>query len=459
MTLLKKTIFSFLFRLAPFCFALFCFAPFLMAQSQSLSATNKELKLGVDRTEIYAPLLKGKRVALMVNQSSLSSTGQHTIDKLLSEQDQYEFKVVKLLSVEHGLRGKEEAGFGDSSHFIDPVTNLPILTLYGKTPEGKMRANPTAEQLEDIDIVIYDLQDVGVRFFTYTVSMHYLLDSLQENGKSLMIFDRPNPLGDQVYGPILKENWMSGIGIDPVPMVHGLTSGEFAKMIVGEGWLTHFDYQSFKHHRDPTYQLNSAQLTVIPMENYHHNQAYSLPIAPSPNLRTDRALALYPSLALFEATSVNSGRGSDFPFEQLGFNNERFKKNRCYFVDQSIKKGGWPQAGKTVCGEKLEQPIENIKPTMAYFVEWFRVFKENGYQTIATPEMEKHYLKHQDIFVSRPTWLAKLIGDDRFLIEIETKMENGLSNEQIQAEIEATWQKETAAFKQLKEKYRLYPTN
>lgn len=432
------------------CLLLACIPLASQAQSQ-------DLQLGVDRTELYAPLLKGKRVALMVNQSSLSSTGQHTIDKLLSEQAQYDFKVVKLLSVEHGLRGKAEAGFGDQNNFIDPISKLPILTLYGKTAEGKMRANPTEDQLKDVDIVIYDLQDVGVRFFTYTVSMHYLLDSLQAQGKTLMIFDRPNPLGDQVYGPILKQKWMSGIGIDPVPMVHGLTSGEFAKMIIGEGWLTHFDYQSFKHHGNPNYQLNPEQLIVIPMVNYNHAQPYSLPVAPSPNLRSDRSIALYPSLALFEATSVNSGRGSDFPFEQLGFNDERFKKNRCYEVDPAIEKGGWPQAGKTVCGEKFEQPIETIKPTIAYFVEWFNAFNQNGYQTIATLDEEKEYLKHQTTFISRPTWLAKLVGDEDFLTQVKEGIEKGLSNEQIQAEVEANWNQNNAHFKQLKEKYRLYP--
>lgn len=432
---------------------------FFSVKAQSIQTYNKAFALGVDRTELYAPLLKGKRVALMVNQSSLSSSNVHTIDKLLSEQEQYDFKVVKLLSVEHGLRGKLDAGFGDSNNLIDPISKLPISSLYGKTENGKMRANPNAEQLSDIDIVIYDLQDVGVRFFTYTVSMHYLMDSLQEQGKTLMVFDRPNPLGDVVYGPILKPELMSGIGIDPVPMVHGLTAGEFAKMIVGEGWLTHFDYHSFKNHGNKTYQLAQDQLIIIPMANYNHSQIYSLPIPPSPNLRTDRAIALYPSLGLFEATSVNSGRGSDFPFEQLGFNDASFNKNQCYKVDKSIEQGGWPQAGKTVCGEQFKQSVETIKPTIAYFIEWFIAFKAQGYQTVATADQEKNYLKHQTIFVSRPTWLAKIVGDFDFLTQIQDKVEKGYSSKQIQSEIEQLWRLDNTEFRQLKEKYRLYPTS
>lgn len=432
----------------------FCFCLTLISVA-AVAAPNSPLKLGVDQADVYGPLLKGKKVALMVNQSSISTAGEHTIDKLLREQDQYGFKITKLLSVEHGLRGKEEAGFGDANDGVDARSGLPILTLYGKTPDGKLRANPTRDQLNDVDIVIYDLQDVGVRFFTYTVSMHYLLDSLQDQGKSLMIFDRPNPLRDQVYGPILKESVMSGIGLDPVPMVHGLTSGELASMIVGEGWLTHFDYHSFKHHHDPKYQLSPDQLIVIPMKHYNHAKPYSLPIAPSPNLRTDRAIALYPSLGLFEATSVNSGRGSDLPFEQLGFS--EFKQGHCYFVDPAIEKGGWPQAGKAVCGEKIETNVAEIKPTIAYFIEWFKKFKENGYQSIATAEEEKTYLQHQQIFISRPSWLTKLVGDPAFLTQLNHLMDQNLSNDEIQAEIEAAWLKDNAAFRALKEKYRLYP--
>jgi len=417
----------------------------------------QSLVLGVDRAEVYGPLLKNKRVGLMVNQSSINKDGRHTIDKLLSEQAQYHFTVTTLFSVEHGLRGHADAGLGDNDH-VDSQTQLPIVSLYGRDADGRARAHPTEAQLENVDIVIYDLQDVGVRFYTYTVSLHHMLESLQKYHKQLMVFDRPNPLGDRVYGPILEEENISGIGIDPVPMVHGLTSGEFARMIVNEGWLTHFDDSSWKAHGNPAYQLPPDDLMVIGMANYSHDQPYSLPVRPSPNLRSDLAIQLYPSLGFFEATSVNSGRGSDHPFEQLGFPDKQFRVNTCYHVDISQQKTGWPQAGKEVCGERLSADAGPIAPTVRYFVEWWFKFKAAGYARVQPEQKEANYLDYQDsTFLIRPLWLAKVSGTRQMAALMIEAEKQGLSVDQTVTFLESQWRPGIDRYLKLRDKYRLYP--
>ncbi len=418
---------------------------------------SQDIVLGVDREAIYGPLLKGKKVALMVNQSSINKDERHTIDKLLSEQDKYGFKVTKLFSVEHGIRGNEDAGFGDSDH-VDSQSGLPIVSVYGRDDKGRSRVHPTEEQLQDVDIVIYDLQDVGVRFFTYTISMHHLLESLQKYHKEFMIFDRPNPLGDTVYGPLLEEQFISGIGMHPVPMVHGLTSGEFALMIVNEGWLTGGDDTNWKAHDQAEHQFSADKLHIIPMANYRHDLPYHLPRVPSPNLRTDLSIKLYPSLALFEATSVNMGRGSDYPFEQLGFSSDKFYENTQYTVDISQKKYGWPQAGKQVYGESLlHLDKENIKPTISYFVKWWFKFHEKDYPLAIDSDKEAQYLTYQDeYFVIRPLWLAKLVGSQKLLTMLNEAIEKGLTQEQTIAWIEQCWREENQAYLKLRDKYKLY---
>lgn len=418
----------------------------------------QKLVLGLDQPEVYGPLLAGKRVGLMVNQSSIDSSGQHAIEKLRALEQQYGFKVTTLFSVEHGLRGKADAGFGDDDH-QDKQTGLPIVSLYGRDKDNRSRAHPTAEQLENVDVVVYDLQDVGVRYFTYTVSMHHMMESLQRDKKSLMVLDRPNPIGGEVYGPLLKEPYISGIGIHPVPMVHGLTSGEFAKMIVGEGWLTHFDDSSWRYHGDKRWQMPESDLQVVAMKNYTHQQPYSLPVYPSPNLRSDLAIALYPSLGVFEATSVNSGRGSDHPFEQLGFPDKRFYIDTCYHVDINQAKAGWPQAGKEVCGQRLTaETIPGLKPSMSLFVDWWYRLVDAGYAPVLDAAKEGQYLQYQDdAFLIRPTWLAKVTGDrslETLLLEAKAKK---MSQAQAVAFIENHWAQETESYRKMRQKYLQYP--
>ncbi|WP_145576445.1 exo-beta-N-acetylmuramidase NamZ domain-containing protein [Yersinia alsatica] len=424
----------------------------------SYADVSQKIILGVDQENVYGPLLKNKRVGLMVNQSSINREGRHTIDKLLSEQDKFHFTVTTLFSVEHGIRGNADAGLGDDNH-IDKQSGLPIISLYGRDKDGRVRAHPTEAQLSDVDVVIYDLQDVGVRYFTYTISMHHMLESLQKYHKQFMVFDRPNPLGNYVYGPILEEENISGIGMHPVPMVHGLTSGEFARMIVNEGWLTHFDDASWKAFGVKAYQFPPEDLTVIAMGNYTHESPYSLPVRPSPNLRSDLAIHLYPSLGIFEATSVNMGRGSDHPFEQLGFPSKRFYINTCYDVDINQHKTGWPHAGKEVCGERFAATdMANIPPTIRYFVEWWFKFKDAGYSMVIPPQMEANYLDYQDeYFLIRPLWLAKLTGTRNLVKLMEEATERKLTIDETLNYLESNWQPGINNYLKLREKYKLYP--
>lgn len=429
-----------------------------LAIGAGYASAEQSLVLGVERADVYGPLLKNKRVGLMVNQSSINKEGLHTIDKLLSEQAKYNFTVTTLFSVEHGLRGNADAGLGDDNH-VDKRSGLPIVSLYGRDADGRSRAHPTEAQLANVDVVIYDLQDVGVRYYTYTVSMHHMLESLQKYHKKLMVFDRPNPLGRYVYGPILEEENISGIGIHPVPMVHGLTSGEFARMIVNEGWLTHFNDSSWEAFGVKDYQLPADDLTVVAMENYSHDRPYSLPVWPSPNLRSDLAIQLYPSLGFFEATSVNSGRGSDHPFEQLGYPGKQFFVNICYHVDISQKKTGWPQAGKAVCGERFSsEDMDSIAPTVRYFVEWWHKFKAAGYDMVLPEQLEAHYLDYQDsTFLIRPLWLAKVSGTRELATMMEAADKRNLSVDETVSFLESHWQPGIDRYLELRDKYTLYP--
>lgn len=250
-----------------------------------------ELKVGAERTELYFPYLKGKRVACVANQTSLIGR-VHLVDSLLGAG----IRLVKVFAPEHGFRGLEEAG-AKVINQVDQQTGIRIVSLYGA------RMKPTPEDLKDIDLVLFDIQDVGVRFYTYISTMTYVMEACAETGISFVVLDRPNPNGDYVDGPVLEKGYESFVGLHPVPVVHGMTVGEYARMVNEEGWLRN----GIK-----------ARLTVIPVENYAHSTRYSLPVAPSPNLPNDLAVCLYPSLCLFEGTQVSVGRGTDYPFQVIG---------------------------------------------------------------------------------------------------------------------------------------------
>ena len=256
------------------------------------------ITVGAERMDLLLPSLQGKRVALMVNQSSLvGSTGTHLVDTLLSQG----INIVRLFVPEHGLRGKVDAGKNVRSG-VDEKTGLPVVSLYGQ------RKRPTPEMLADIDLLVFDLQDVGTRFYTYISSMHYLMEACAEEGKTFVVCDRPNP-NDFIDGPILEPDCRSFIGVDPLPVAHGMTVGELALMIDGERWLR---------------GGNTCHVKVIPMAGWSHGDPYELPVRPSPNLPNSRSIELYPSLCFFEATIMSVGRGTSKPFQAIGYPDKHF---------------------------------------------------------------------------------------------------------------------------------------
>ncbi len=247
--------------------------------------------VGAERMDLYLPGLEGRRVAVVGNQTSMVQQ-VHLVDTLIAQK----VNVIKVFSPEHGFRGDADAGEHVSTE-KDERTGLPIVSLYGKNKK------PTGEQMKGIDIVLFDIQDVGVRFYTYISTLHYVMEACAENNVKLIVLDRPNPNGNYVDGPVLDPKFTSFVGMHPIPIVHGMTIAEYAGMINGEHWLPNG---------------LQCELEVVTCENYDHETMYSLPIPPSPNLRSDAAIQLYPSLCLLEATTVTVGRGTDGPFERYG---------------------------------------------------------------------------------------------------------------------------------------------
>lgn len=252
---------------------------------------HSQIRTGAERTELYYPLLKNKTIGIIANSASLID-GKNIIDSLLS----MGLELKKIFSPEHGLRMFEEAG-QTIKNTIDSVTGIQVVSLYGK------KKKPDKTDLQQIDIVVFDLQDVGVRFFTYLSTLTYVMEACAENNTPLLLFDRPNPNGFYIDGPVLDSGFTSFIGLHPVPIVYGMTIGEYAKMVNEEGWL-----------RGGVL----CDVTIIPLENYTHGSIYQLPAKPSPNLPTMNAISLYPSLCLFEGTIISIGRGTLFPFEVFG---------------------------------------------------------------------------------------------------------------------------------------------
>ena len=283
-------------RKSLFVFAILCCTIGLKAQ-----------RPGACQVDEYLSLLQGKRVAVCANQTSLVDQ-THLVDTLLS----YRINVKKIFCPEHGFRGKAEAGAHIASS-TDPKTGLPIISLYGNNKK------PQPEQMKDLDVVVFDLQDVGCRFYTYISTLHYVMEAAAENNVQVVVLDRPNPNGYFVDGPVLEPKYRSFVGMHPVPVVYGMTIGEYAQMINGEGWLA-----------------NGAQcdLTVVPIEFYNHDTRYALPVAPSPNLPTEESIYLYPSLCFFEGTNISIGRGTSTPFEIYG--SPSFQEGDCTFTPKPI---------------------------------------------------------------------------------------------------------------------------
>jgi uncharacterized protein YbbC (DUF1343 family) len=377
--------------------------------------SQQQILTGADQTESYLPYLKGKRVAIMANQTSIIGKS-HLVDSL----KKLGVNIVKVFGPEHGFRGNASAG-AEIADETDPKTGIPIVSLYGR------KNKPTKEDLADVDILIYDLQDVGVRFYTNINALSRLMEACHENDKEMLILDRPNPNGYLIDGPILDMKYRSGIGMFALPMSHGLTVGEFAQMANGEGWLTN---------------KVKCKLKIIKVANYNHDMPYTLPVNPSPNLNTQQGIMLYPSTCMFEGTYLNHGRGTYFPFTVLG-SPELKGIYEFSFTPTGIKgMAETPLFMDQVCyGLDLRKyDINLLRESKRINIKWIIELYN------AHPHKEKFF----DSSLSREmNTIEQQIGVGEFRQQVI----NGKSEK----EIRASWEPGLSEYKKMRTKYLLYP--
>lgn len=363
--------------------------------------------VAANRTEAYLPLLQGKKVGVVANPTSVvfhKSGYTHLVDSLLSSM----IKVQKVFAPEHGFRGTADAG-EHVKDGMDTQTGLPIISLYGKNRK------PSGEQMSDLDIIVFDIQDVGVRFYTYIATLQLVMEACAENNKPIIVLDRPNPNGHYVDGPIMLEEHTSYLGMNPIPLVYGMTMGEYAQMLNGEGWLEN----GYK-----------ADLTVIELENYTHESEYHLPIRPSPNLPNDISINLYPSLGLFEGTNVNAGRGTEFQFQRYGASFMDSTKYDFSYVPEPNFGSKYPkEEGKTCYGRNLSHLPRMSEVSMEWIIDAYK----------NTLDKSKFFLT--DGF-------TKHAGTPL----LQQQIENGMTND----EIKATWQADLEDFRRIRAKYLSY---
>ena len=360
---------------------------------------------GDEQTDKYFPLLEGKRIAIFSNHTGMIGD-KHLLDLLLENK----FNVVAIFSPEHGFRGNADAGEHVSSS-TDPQTGVPILSLY----DGKL-GKPSAASMSKFDLLIVDIQDVGLRFYTYYASMCRLMDACAEHGKQMLILDRPNPNGHYVDGPLLDMRHKSAVGWLPLPVVHGMTLGELARMVNGEGWLP---------------EGRTCDITVIPCRNYTHQTPYRLPVPPSPNLPNMKAVYLYASLCYFEATPVSLGRGTSLPFQVYG--HPEMTGYNYSFTPRSLPGAKNPPQKDKLChgvdlSQLSEEELRHKGIDLSYLIDAYR------------------NLNLGDRFFT--SFFEKLMG----VAYVRKMIENGRSAE----EIEATWADDVARFKQQRKPYLLY---
>ena len=374
--------------------------------SFAFSATAQQMTVGSEQTDAYLPLLKGKRIAVVANQTTVVGK-THLVDTLLA----LDINIVKIFSPEHGFRGQAEAGAAISNE-IDTKTNLPIISLYGKNKELQ------GKDIQDVDLLIFDIQDVGARFYTYISTLHYVMQTCADNDKPLLILDRPNPNGFYVDGPILQSDCSSFVGMHPVPIVHGMTIAEYALMINGERWLK---------------DGSQCRLKYILVKNYTHDSLYTLPIPPSPNLQTMEAIYLYPSLCWFEGTTVSVGRGTEKPFQIIG--SPYTEPNDFFFTPEPIKgvSENPPFKGGRCYGFDLSN-------------EWQSVFESKKINLSYLERMYRLSIAKENFFTS---FFDKLAGNK----DLKQQIKQGLSEK----EIRNSWQKDLNAYKQMRKQYLLYP--
>ena len=372
---------------------------------------NAEVVVGAARTDQYLDQLSGKKVGIVGNQSSLIGT-THLVDSLIS----LGINVVRVFSPEHGFRGDADAGEKVNSG-VDAKTGLTIVSLYGSNKK------PTAEQLAGIDILLFDIQDVGARFYTYISTLHYVMQAAAENGKKVIVLDRPNPNGYYVDGPVLDSKFSSFVGMHEVPVVHGMSIGEYAQMVNGEGWLG---------------AGLQCDLEVVPCKGWDHTKFYELPVAPSPNLKTMNAIYHYPSLCFFEGTVVSVGRGTDYPFEVIG--HPQFETNeleKLYtFTPAPNEASAHPVLEGKTCygynfsGTDIREYRQKAKLDLSYLLEFYKSTNLGA------------------AFFLKSNFINNLAGTD----QLKAQVIAGKSLE----EIEASWQQGLDTFKEIRRKYLLY---
>ena len=403
-------------------FLIFLFAIMLSASCSTAKNTAQKdnasiagIKTGAEQTEKYLSYLKGKRVAILANQTSIIGN-THLVDSLQKSG----VNIVKVFGPEHGFRGKASAGDRVSDE-TDVATGIPIISLYGA------KNKPTKKDLADVDIVLYDLQDVGVRFYTNINALSRLMEACYENGKELLILDRPNPNGYLIDGPVLDMKYRSGIGMFPIPMSHGLTVGEFAQMANGEGWLN---------------GKVKCRIKVIPVANYDHDMPYVLPVNPSPNLNTPQAVLLYPSTCMFEGVYLNHGRGTYFPFTVFG----------------SPELKGIYDFSYTPTG------IKGMAETPLFMNEVCYGIDLRNYDTRLLRESRKINLQWiMELYKAHPykeKFFDQKLSNQMNNVEIQTG--SGLFRQQIidgvpEETIRASWEPGLSDYKLMRKKYLLYP--
>lgn len=389
-------------------------------QSTSKNAT---ILTGADQTAQYLPLLKGKRIAVFANQTSMIGN-THLIDVLLKNN----MDVKKIFSPEHGFRGNADAG-EHVGNTVDETTKLPIISLYGDHRKA------TADDLKDVDVLLFDLQDVGTRFYTYINSLQTFMESAIETNKPMIVLDRPNPNGFYVDGPLLEKGFESGVGVQHIPIVYGMTIGEYAKMLLGEKWLK----------VNTTLANSNFTLTIIPCKNYTHASYYEPPVKPSPNLPNMQSILLYPAICFFEGTEVSLGRGTNKPFQMYGcpsFPNSLFsfmpistagakdpplKDKKCYGYDLSKKENDITKK-------------ENQQINLSYIISAYQLY----------PNKDSFFLRPKKGNPSTADYFFnKLAGNENLMYQI--------MNYKTEAEIRKSWEPGLIAFKKIRTKYLLYP--
>lgn len=378
---------------------------------------NELIIVGANQVGKYLELLKGKNIALVANNTSVifkdydSKSYQHLLDSLLS----LGIKVDKIFAPEHGLRGVIDAG-EVISHQVDENTGIPIISLYADNDNNSSeKFKPSVKQLENIDLVLFDIQDVGTRFYTYLSTLHYIMEACAENEIPVLVLDRPNPNGHYVDGPMLENEFRSFVGLHPVPIVYGMTIGEYAQMINGEKWLKN------------GIQCN---LTVIPLKNYTHNATYSLPLRPSPNLPNDKSINLYASLCLFEGTNVSCGRGTEMQFQVFGSPDLPSSKYDFSFTPQPNFGAKRPLHMNQECHGLDVSGTEHLSSiNFNWLVDAYN----------ATSDKDKFF---------RESHFNRLAGTNK----LKEQIEQGFSFE----EIKTTWQGGLSEFKKIREKYLIY---